>query len=522
MPVARTVPRDNQPGLNLFADWAASEDHFGASTTSHLPANREPFYSTPSQRLPLDNSGNEQPAWVQSTRIQASHSRRFADVSTQTDIEAAPASSPALSPSTPGHGATTTASPRPTAGELLAPAEPLIVSDPRAAASPDTATPSEEPVAGSTEQRTPSEAPIATSAAAGAASAAQANLPSGPLDSPVAASAAVREPSARRPSAQTQRSHSQVVRDSYQLLWREYLALSEQQQQQQQQAAASRRGRLPLTGSSSSSRNNTEMSAPALSTIMQGPLPYDQPKSLGGLLLPLLCPPTDFIDMQKLTKLLVRTVVGVSVWLVTLSFGVIPAWLWLLRHELMQGHKGDAALLLVVGLGILVTADAVRGEAARTDSARCAGIFTASNRSAYQQSIGRTGIISAAAKAAAVRPTGPGSYPAGQTAAAPSGTNPGGGRTPSTPARSHLAATVNGVDPLVSQVKQRIIKLERVLFGNELSEADISRDALSSRVQMLCTELGVPFGEPGSSSAQPSTALLDQQLWAVESALGVL
>ncbi|EFJ40683.1 hypothetical protein VOLCADRAFT_99462 [Volvox carteri f. nagariensis] len=276
---------------------------------------------------------------------------------------------------------------------------------------------------------------------------------------------------------------------------------------------------------------------------MQGQLSYDKPKGLAALLLPILCPPTDFVDMQKLTKLLIRIAASASYWVVTLSFIVVPAWLWLLRHELLQDHRGDAAAVLALGLVILGAADWICSAAACAANARSVGVFTAGTISASQLlPTGGTGRFAQGTRSPSALPAlGPASKPAGglagASAPAPYASSlandlPGGGSrvAASSAARSSQQTTgVNGsvgsqgpLDPLVRQVKQRIIKLEKILFGNDLTEADISPDALSSRVRLLCTEVGVPFGGPGGSSTRLSTSELDHQLKAVESALGVM
>jgi hypothetical protein len=67
------------------------------------------------------------------------------------------------------------------------------------------------------------------------------------------------------------------------------------------------------------------------------------------------------------------------------------------------------------------------------------------------------------------------------------------------------------------QVKQRIIRLDQLLFGNELTEGDIARDSLHSRVQTLSAEVGTEWaGGPRSTPAE-----LDAQLQLVEKALGL-
>eukprot|EP00198_Chlamydomonas_reinhardtii_P003618 XP_001692954.1 predicted protein [Chlamydomonas reinhardtii] len=176
----------------------------------------------------------------------------------------------------------------------------------------------------------------------------------------------------------------------------------------------------------------------------------------------ILCPPSDMLDMQRLTKQVAKLFTLLCKLLVMLSFLVIPAWLWLVRHEWAIGHTGDAVVVGVAGVLLFLAADATNKAAASSAAATKAGVFTASERSAYQSSPG-----------------------------------------------------------YVSAVKQRIMKLERLLFGNELTEADIGPDMLQGRVQALCLEVGVPFGGHGRSSSQMSAGELDAQLQAVEKALGI-
>ncbi|KAG2443360.1 hypothetical protein HXX76_001721 [Chlamydomonas incerta] len=247
--------------------------------------------------------------------------------------------------------------------------------------------------------------------------------------------------------------------------------------------------------------------APA-ATILQGPLDYTKPKGLDKMLLMVLCPPSDLLDMQRLTKVGVKVFALLCKLLVTLSFIAIPAWLWLVRHEWAIGHTGDAVAVGVAGVLLFLAADATNKAAASSAAAAKAGVFTASERSAYQSSPGYVASMAAAAKPAGAAATHAAAAhrPAGAASAAP---------------RSVPAYQATSSDPAVRQVKQRIMKLERLLFGNELTEADIGPDMLQGRVQALCLEVGVPFGGHGRSSSHMSAGELDAQLQAVEKALGI-
>ncbi|KAG2482206.1 hypothetical protein HYH03_018851 [Edaphochlamys debaryana] len=250
--------------------------------------------------------------------------------------------------------------------------------------------------------------------------------------------------------------------------------------------------------------------APA--TVLQGPLTYEKPKGMDAILVKILCPPTDFADVQRITKVFIRAFVLLSTYIIPLSVVLVPGWLWLVRHELLLGHRGDAILVTIAGLLLFLAADTTKSATASASAAATEGAFTAADRTAYQQTPG--GVVP--------HPAGP----FGSSTTAPTATSRGvpasaaAAPRAAPPAAAATAATAN-LEPIILRVKQRIIKLELLLFGNELTEADIPRDALHARVQALCSEVGVPFGGPGGSSAHPGVAELDIQLQAVEKALGV-
>ncbi|KXZ50150.1 hypothetical protein GPECTOR_17g786 [Gonium pectorale] len=233
------------------------------------------------------------------------------------------------------------------------------------------------------------------------------------------------------------------------------------------------------------------------STITQGPLAYDKPKGLAALLVPILCPPTDLLDMQRLLRGIIKAFVRLSAVLVTLSFLVVPAWLWLIRHEAAIGHTGDAVGIAVGGLLLLLAADATHRAVSSSEAKLQSSLITPNAKLATQL---------AQRYAAAF----------GNTAAPAAA----GASATSTPGRSHTHHHHHHhhhqQDPLLREVKQRIIRLEGLVFGNELREADLSPDALHGRVQLLCTEVGVPFN---GSGARPSTAELDRQLRVLEKEL---
>ncbi|GIL61323.1 hypothetical protein Vafri_15798 [Volvox africanus] len=530
---------DYRPGLDLIANWIASETHFGApantytsATCEHLHLRRTLPAISINPRRPLERL--PQP---QSPQTQAYNAPIFTEVGTQTEHQVSLTADQTLGQSPHNFNPDTTASATPALGQA-APARESAVLSLAAGDALSLATEQALILTPLAEPATPPEAleppPHVVRPAARADESAESTAAFG---SQVASrsSSVLRGPRGRK----------QVGRSSYELLWREYLALTaeDQHQQQQQRALGPWHTRRSLAGSTCniniSSNNNatvsaqiTDMVVQVPSTVIQGSMSYDQPKGLDMLLLQLFCPPTDFLDVQKLIKLLIRMVVIVSSWMFTLSFAILPAWLWLLRHELLQGHNGDGTAVLVLGLVIVLLSDWVRAAADRADSARCAGVFTASARSAFQLSPAIFSSSSPTVAGAAVGAGGAG----GPASYASTLVNPASGTgvcagVLSNASRNHPSRAANvavsspgvPVDPMVRQVKQRIIRLERFLFGNEVTEADISRDALSSRVQMLCTEVGVPFGGPGgSSSSRPNAAELDQQLRAVESALGVM
>lgn len=322
-------------------------------------------------------------------------------------------------------------------------------------------------------------------------------------------------------------SLSEVGRVSNQLLWREYLPLTvDGKGQQDQGVGRSRGGCFGVIGRSRKSFTtmHAEVNALAPCTIMQGPLPYDESNGLASLVLLVLCPPMDFIDMQWFTKALIRTIINTSNCVNYYSFVLIPAWLWLLRHHLLKGNLRNAIADLASGLVILFGVDWIQSAADRADRIRRAGMFTASAKSACQLSPPRyTGSSTTASKAAGVPATSIQTKRPGGTVSTSTGRGPSS-FVPRPPPNMAVYSAVGSPVPLdrqVRQVKQRIIKLETIVFGNELTEADLSREALGSRVQVLCTEIGVPFLGYSSCDAQPTTAELEQQLHAVERALGV-
>mgnify|MGYP001806721292 CR=1 FL=1 len=238
--------------------------------------------------------------------------------------------------------------------------------------------------------------------------------PSGPSRVPAAPRA--------RSATQPRRTRDQVTRDSYQLLWREYLTLTsaeaeEQQRRQQQRRANSfslSRIASIFGGNASTEPEAAPAAAPAptmssttapAATILQGPLDYTKPKGLGKVLLMILCPPSDMLDMQRLTKQVAKLFTLLCKLLVMLSFLVIPAWLWLVRHEWAIGHTGDAVVVGVAGVLLFLAADATNKAAASSAAATKAGVFTASERSAYQSSPGYVSAVAAAAPPAAAAAT---------------------------------------------------------------------------------------------------------------------
>jgi hypothetical protein len=257
--------------------------------------------------------------------------------------------------------------------------------------------------------------------------------------------------------------------------------------------------------------------APA-ATVLNGPLDYDKPKGLGAAFVKLLCLPSDAMDLQALTKGIIKLFMLFFRLTYNLCFLIIPLWLWLIRHEFSIGHVEDAAIIAVGGMTLFVFSDAAVKAAVRTEASRDAGVFKAGQPIPYAK-----GLSAPSSNAVAIKANGT-AAPAGATAraapaVAPAARSAAAPGAPVASAQQHQSASAN--DPVVRQVKQRIIKLERILYGNELSEADIAPDALHARVVTLCTELGVPCGAPGGSGAHDTLHDLDRQLQAVEKALGV-
>jgi hypothetical protein len=157
-----------------------------------------------------------------------------------------------------------------------------------------------------------------------------------PQAAQAAAEAQAREHSARPPA----RDRRQVSQDSFQLLWREYQQLAHSTEQAR-------------TRSQQQGRN---MATPQYLTAMDAQLAYDKPKGTSAIFVSLLCPSADALIVPKLLGLVFKVHLLLSKAFAKLCFLAVPAWLWLMRHELELGHSADARLLLVVGLVLLVSA----------------------------------------------------------------------------------------------------------------------------------------------------------------------
>lgn len=298
---------------------------------------------------------------------------------------------------------------------------------------------------------------------------------------------------ASRPAASRPRSRDQVGRRSLSVLWREYLALGD---------------RLGHT-----------MGASADGPLAAGG--YDRPKSLASKLLPLLCPPTDGLDMRAATKRLASAFASASLLVLTLSPLVVPAWLWLVRHELLLGHLGDAAGAAAGGLLLLLAFNAAAGAAsvARADKQR--GVFSAAAREAYQ-----TAPRQAWPAGATPFATSTAQHVAGAAAGGPARRAPGGGGGTAGPRAAagsgdHVRAVSAASEEQVRRAKRLIIRLEGFLFGNELSEGDVPRDQLHARVKVLCGQLHVPYPDAPAGAPKPTLPELLRLLDQVEAAVGL-
>ncbi len=328
----------------------------------------------------------------------------------------------------------------------------------------------------------------------------------GPQPSPSTsrADAGVSTAAAAPRAAHTQpryRTRAQVQRNSYELLRREV------QQLTPERPAPSRSNIRIITdglggfyravavdkaGAMASASSQPQQPPPA--TALQGPLAYDKPKGIAAVLLPILCVPTDALDMQVLFKTLGRAFLVLSSLLLQLSFLSIPAWLWLARHELLISHTGDAVgillagLLLFLGGGVAVSASAASASqrkgvivAGKTTLPSIAAAPSSATSSSYPSATppSTNGVAGAphmngtspapsadppgasTARSAAPTPAaGPAPAPAASVAGAyPHQHEPHAQRAP-TPTDQAVAA--QSTDPMISQIKQRIIKLEKV------------------------------------------------------------
>eukprot|EP00798_Chlamydomonas_sp_ICE-L_P013118 gene13118-3656_t len=72
----------------------------------------------------------------------------------------------------------------------------------------------------------------------------------------------------------------------------------------------------------------------------------------------------------------------------------------------------------------------------------------------------------------------------------------------------------NKADPaLAKEVRQKLIKLESVMFGNELTEGVLHLEVLPQRVLALCEDMGVqPKGSTNTMSLAHMSSLLDEAL----------
>lgn len=89
---------------------------------------------------------------------------------------------------------------------------------------------------------------------------------------------------------------------------------------------------------------------------------------------------------------------------------------------------------------------------------------------------------------------------------------------PANPSPSPAATRSNGLnpnDPLISTVREGVMKLEMVLYGNELTAEALPVEVLPLRVQKLCEDLAVPFNKSASA------ADMVQALRKVSTAVGV-
>lgn len=279
--------------------------------------------------------------------------------------------------------------------------------------------------------------------------------------------------SGRRVQASAPTSRRQVQRRAYQLLLSEYLAMTAQ--------------------------NSTRAAHAA---------DFEQPKGAAASVIKFLCP--GVLDMREVCSSAGRAFLPLARLITMGSFVVIPLWLWLVRYEYStQHHAGDAVLVALSGILLLVLSEFALSSHARAQEEARQGLVVASPATAYQKVPPIGSVYSRASTAPAVSSLAP----------ALAGTSSHAGTATGSTSSRALPAVA---DPeAYHAVKQSIIRIEYLLFGNELAEGDIARDQLHTRTANLCREVGIESPADASALSALSLQQLHSLLGQVEGAVGV-
>lgn len=334
------------------------------------------------------------------------------------------------------------------------------------------------------------------------------------------------------------RTRAQVQRNSYEILWREVQQLTPERPPTRRFITVGLSGlnRAPAAnkaGAMASASDQPQAAPPA--TALQGPLAYDKPKGIAAVLLPILCVPTDALDMQVLFKSLGRAFLALSKLLLQLSFLTIPAWLWLARHELLISHTGDAVGILLAGLLLFLGGGAAVSASAASASQR-QGIIVAGKTalpyiaaapsSATSSSYPSATLPSTNGVAGAPYVNGPSAAPSADPpvassarsaapvpAAAPAPAASASGAYPHehephvqrAPTLTDQAVAAQSTDPMISQIKQRIIKLEKVRAAYVcLEHVRVDYSAFRPREAGLPAAFGLHHGVLHRTACSPS------------------
>lgn len=229
---------------------------------------------------------------------------------------------------------------------------------------------------------------------------------------------------------------------------------------------------------------------------MDGP-PGWKPKGVAALFAA-LSPSVEPLDPQSLTAGLLKVLQLIAPVLAPIQWLLVAPFLWGIRQLVLYTDALVALVVALIGFAIMVTVDeiawsrAVKRDQQREDEAAAASSL--SQRRAHAMH------LFAASKP--VPPPAPAAATAAAAPAAASASNP--------VSRSAAVSTKPKEDPALQQVRSAVIKLEAVLYGNELSNGVLPADALPVRTQKLCEEVGLPV-PPCSNAAEMLQALQQVQ-----------